>query len=292
METKTIDEIFEDEDLAEQFHVFCGKQFNEENVYFIIEYKNIAKDIKQDKSVKLLLEDLYDRYLSQGSSYELNIPAKMKEDFLKSWSDHSKSDNSNDKTLFDFFGPIYEHIEHLLKTSMLKPFFTEAHLAAAKITEESLKSRKRVIVVGGGFAGVQTAKLLDNIPHFQVVLIDKRSVFECTPLVIDALCNPSMYDSITIPLADCIKNGTFIQGKATKFTDKTVTVNGVDIPFDYLVLSTGSSYQSKFKSDDVSTSFRKKGLTYAFDRMRAAESVLIVGGGNRYFLALIRCCWH
>lgn len=51
------------------------------------------------------------------------------------------------------------------------------------------------------------------------------------------------------------------------------------ISYDYLVLATGSTYRSQFKSSDTSTLYRASQLDTETEQLKAAESILIIGGG-------------
>jgi hypothetical protein len=49
------------------------------------------------------------------------------------------------------------------------------------------------------------------------------------------------------------------------------------IPFDYLVIATGSSYHSKLKSFDTSSLYRLSELSTEHNELKKAKSVLIIG---------------
>jgi NADH dehydrogenase FAD-containing subunit len=53
----------------------------------------------------------------------------------------------------------------------------------------------------------------------------------------------------------------------------------LQISFDYLVLATGSTYRSQFKSSDTSTLYRSAQVDHETRELRNAKSVLIIGGG-------------
>ncbi len=51
-----------------------------------------------------------------------------------------------------------------------------------------MKSMKRVVIVGGGFAGAYVARNLEK--KFDVVLIDTKDYFEFTPSILRTIINP------------------------------------------------------------------------------------------------------
>jgi NADH dehydrogenase FAD-containing subunit len=53
----------------------------------------------------------------------------------------------------------------------------------------------------------------------------------------------------------------------------------LQISFDYLVLATGSTYTSQFKSTDTSTLYRYSQLDKETKELQDAKSILIIGGG-------------
>lgn len=51
-----------------------------------------------------------------------------------------------------------------------------------KINIPDAGKQKRVVIIGGGFAGLQLAKKLDN-KQYQIVLIDKNNYHQFQPLM-------------------------------------------------------------------------------------------------------------
>jgi NADH dehydrogenase FAD-containing subunit len=60
---------------------------------------------------------------------------------------------------------------------------------------------------------------------------------------------------------------------------KHVSLLAWQISYDYLVLATGSTYRSQFKSSDTSTLYRASQLDDEMEQLKAAKSILIIGGG-------------
>ena len=55
---------------------------------------------------------------------------------------------------------------------------------------------KKVVVIGGGFAGSYTAKNLEK--DFEVTLVDTKDYFEYKPSVLTLLRNPQRVDEIRV----------------------------------------------------------------------------------------------
>ena len=109
----------------------------------------------------------------------------------------------------------------------------------------STSPRPRIVIVGGGFGGLACARKLAGTP-VDVTLVDTRDYHLFTPLlyqVATALLNPA---DIAYPFRSILrraKNVRFYQATvaAVDFERKIVrTGSGQLLPYDYLVLATGS----------------------------------------------------
>jgi NADH dehydrogenase FAD-containing subunit len=143
------------------------------------------------------------------------------------------------------------------------------------------EDRKNVIILGGGYCGAAVVSHLRDCSKFNVILIDRKPFFECTPSIIQALADPGKWvPKITLPYEKMMgQNGKFIQGSVHNVKGDHVEINGISIPFNYLVLCTGSTYKSSVKSVAMSTAFREKILRSNYQKLLKAKTVLIVGGG-------------
>ncbi|ORZ20459.1 hypothetical protein BCR42DRAFT_370183 [Absidia repens] len=106
--------------------------------------------------------------------------------------------------------------------------------------------------------------------------------FEYTPGMIKMLVRPEETTSSMRVRHDAyIKNGRVVIGVANRIEkDATmVHVNNESIPFDYLVIATGSTYQSKLKSFDISALYRMSDLSSEYNGLKLAKNILVVGGG-------------
>ena len=104
--------------------------------------------------------------------------------------------------------------------------------------------RKRVVIIGAGFAGISLAKKLRRLP-VQVVVIDKHNYHTFQPLLYQVSTGGLEPDSIAYPIRKILK-------KLHNFYFRLATVNTIDpelkeihtdigkITYDYLVIATGT----------------------------------------------------
>lgn len=106
-----------------------------------------------------------------------------------------------------------------------------------------MKTRKKIIVVGGGFAGIQLIKKL-NEDLLDVLLIDKINHHQFQPLFYQVAASQIEPSSISFPLRYIFRNRKNIQIRLAEVltidakTNKVVTSIG-DFVFDFLVLAIG-----------------------------------------------------
>ncbi len=136
---------------------------------------------------------------------------------------------------------------------------------------------KKVVVIGGGFAGTYLAKSLENI--FSVTLIDTKDYFEFTPSILKTIVNTSQRRKIQILHSHYLHKTSLIHGEVTSFTSQEVILKNKKISFDYLFVCTGSGYHSPIKGSNIVLPNRARDLRKAHAQLEDAKTVLIVGGG-------------
>jgi NADH dehydrogenase FAD-containing subunit len=138
---------------------------------------------------------------------------------------------------------------------------------------------KRIVIVGGGYAGTTLARELDGIAD--VRLIEPRDRFVHNVAAIRALADASWLDRVAMPYDRLLTRGTLIQERAVEIQDGMVRLsNGTLLEADVIVAATGSTYAQPFKPAagrsvaeflDASRSAHRDAL--------GAETVTIAGAG-------------
>ena len=103
----------------------------------------------------------------------------------------------------------------------------------------------RIVIIGGGFAGLSLIKGLKN-KEVQVVLIDKNNFHQFQPLLYQVATSGLEPDSIAFPYRKQIsryKNVIFRMAEVDEIdvSTKTVKTNKGSLIYDYLVLATGTT---------------------------------------------------
>jgi NADH:ubiquinone reductase (H+-translocating) len=163
---------------------------------------------------------------------------------------------------------------------------------------------KRVVIIGGGFAGLNAAKLLGKAPGVCVTLIDQRNHHLFQPLLYQvalAGLNPADIAAPIRSLLSRYKNTNVLLAEAASvdLQRKTVQMRGDgSICFDYLIIASGSNHayfgheeweQSApgLKTVEQAEEIRRRILT-AFEEAEMTEdpeehqrllTFIIIGGG-------------
>jgi NADH dehydrogenase len=105
-------------------------------------------------------------------------------------------------------------------------------------------NKKRIVIIGGGFAGISMAKKLKDL-DVQVVLIDKHNYHTFQPLLYQVSTSGLEPDSIAYPLRKVLKKlknfhfrWTTVE-KIEPAEQKVITSIG-NLSYDYLVMATGT----------------------------------------------------
>src|SRR5688572_21765540 len=161
--------------------------------------------------------------------------------------------------------------------------------------------RKRIVILGGGFAGLQLAKKLKNA-SFEITLIDQYNFHQFQPLfyqVATARLEPS---SISFPLRKIFqrKKNVHIRVAMIRSVDainNVVVTSEGDFSFDYLVIATGcktnffgnknlEKYAYPMKSTTDAIALRNRILLNFEDALsdnvedkEAIMNIVVAGGG-------------
>ena len=136
---------------------------------------------------------------------------------------------------------------------------------------------KKVVVIGGGFAGSYTAKNLEK--DFEVTLVDTKDYFEFTPSILRTIVEPKQLRKIQVLHNHYLSKAEIIKEEVKEITVKEVITDNHKIVFDYLVIGAGSSYNIPIKEKNTIIATRATTLRNYAQSLAKARKVLIIGGG-------------
>ena len=105
-----------------------------------------------------------------------------------------------------------------------------------------------VVVLGGGYGGINAAKALDE--EADVTLVDPTEAFVHNVAAWRALVEPEWLDRIFLPYEHLLTHGSVLRDRAVAVDGRRVKLlSGRVLEPDYLVLATGSSYPFPAKTE-------------------------------------------
>ena len=163
-------------------------------------------------------------------------------------------------------------------------------------------SKPRVVIVGGGFAGIELAKNLRDF-EAQIVLIDKNNYHTFQPLLYQVATAAMEPDSIAYPFREIFNhqhNFIFRMAEVSKIKpeENAIETSIGDITYDFLVLAMGSR-TNYFGMEDIQKNampmktvpealalrnlmlenFEKALLMNTIEEREALMNIAVVGGG-------------
>ena len=153
------------------------------------------------------------------------------------------------------------------------------------------RSRSRVVIIGGNFAGLVAASRLSS--DHDVTVVDARADFEWTPNIHEILSGVKNREGVVLPRADCVSRygHSFVHDVVTHIdrdSSAVFTESGLVLPFDACLIAAGSR-RTTFGIEGADE--HALGLRLVDDAVRIASrldklaarkrraSVVIVGGG-------------
>ncbi|KAI8489718.1 Apoptosis-inducing factor 2 [Branchiostoma belcheri] len=138
-----------------------------------------------------------------------------------------------------------------------------------------------VVIVGGGYAGIQLAKNLQK--KARVTLIDPKEMLYHNIGAVRSCTEPGFAKRILMPYAPTFGQN-FKQGTVTAINaaEKTVVLaSGETVKYSHLVLATGSTGPFPGKSPDELTSIAEvtEKSEAVLKLVQAAKNIVIIGGG-------------
>ena len=99
---------------------------------------------------------------------------------------------------------------------------------------EPSPARPAVVVIGGGYAGINVARSLDDVAS--VVLVEPKDAFVHNVAALRALVNPSWLPRIYLPYGGLLSHGRIAADRAVKVNaGRVVLASGEELPADYIV---------------------------------------------------------
>ncbi len=143
---------------------------------------------------------------------------------------------------------------------------------------QPLPGRPTVVVVGGGYAGINVAKGLDA--DADVILVDPKEAFAHNVAALRVLADPSWLPRAFYPFERLLEHGRFVRDRVVHAeSDRVVLGSGEELRPDVLVLASGSTYPFPAKTD--ATELRDTYARYeqAHESLAGAGRVLLIGAG-------------
>lgn len=179
-----------------------------------------------------------------------------------------------------------------------------AEHSPVRITRRFCIMNKRIIIIGGGFGGLNVAKTLNNCPEADIILFDRRNHHLFQPLLYQVAMAALSPADIAVPIRALLskqRNIRVLQAEVKRVDperQEVVTDSGDSYAFDYLVLACGvedsyfgheewEEYAPALKSIEQATEIRRRVLTAfeqaeqsrAPDRQKQMQTFVVIGGG-------------
>jgi apoptosis-inducing factor 2 len=141
-------------------------------------------------------------------------------------------------------------------------------------------SAKRVVVIGGGYAGTRLARELD--PVADVTLVDRKEAFFHRIASLRAAVRPDWTEKPFISYARLLARGRVVRGTAAGLDTEAKAVlleSGERLPYDVAVIATGAEYREPGRFAGTTVEEAAKAFRDAQERFAAAAAVLVAGGG-------------
>lgn len=165
------------------------------------------------------------------------------------------------------------------------------------------QQEKRVVIIGGGFGGINAAKKLGRVRGLRVTMIDRRNHHLFQPLLYQVAMAALSPAEIAYPIRSLLSkydnsDVLLAEVKEIDLKQRLVKTNTKTIPYDYLILACGSKH-SYFGHDDweehapglknlaqateirrrVLLAFEKAANEVDVEKQRQFLTFVVVGGG-------------
>ncbi|MEV5177878.1 FAD-dependent oxidoreductase [Streptomyces flaveolus] len=141
-------------------------------------------------------------------------------------------------------------------------------------------SGRRVVVIGGGYAGVKVARDLDETAD--VTMVDGKDAFFHRVASLRASVDPEWTTAPFFSYDRLLSRGRVLRDKATGVDTagrQVLLRSGLRLSYDALVIATGADYQEPARFTGVTVDEAATAFTEHQKQAARAGSVLVVGGG-------------
>ena len=106
--------------------------------------------------------------------------------------------------------------------------------------------KKKIVIIGGGFAGLNIAKTLSNVENFDITLVDKVNYNFFPPLLYQVATGFLESSSISYPFRKMFsksKNIRFWLGELMEINEpeNKITLSNGELNYDHLIIATGTT---------------------------------------------------
>ncbi len=137
----------------------------------------------------------------------------------------------------------------------------------------------KVLIAGGGFCGVEVAKILEK-EDLELTIIDKSGFFEYTPSAHKLAFNQTQLGNFRAPIERILRSTQVVRGTIREITPESVITEEESFDFDILLIALGAKYPVflENKRDVYPLGTLSDGLKIG-ESLPNAKRILIVGGG-------------
>jgi apoptosis-inducing factor 2 len=144
------------------------------------------------------------------------------------------------------------------------------------VTEES--GRPTVVVIGGGYGGVNVAKALDEVAD--VTLVEPKDTFFHNVAALRGLVDPSFLPTTFIPYGGLLAKGRVVHDRAKDVDgSKVVLGSGEVLTPDFVVLASGSTYPFPAKAGADRADDSQDRVRATHKALAEARHAVLLGGG-------------
>ncbi len=138
----------------------------------------------------------------------------------------------------------------------------------------------KIVILGGGFCGIEVARRLQKYKKFDITLIDKKKYFDFNPGIHKILFEQKKIEKIRVPYKKFLYNCEIKTEKIEKVTPEKIITEKGEILFDFLVVSKGAEYPVFLENKKNVYKLNSSENAIKIEKnLRKSKRILIVGGG-------------